>query len=152
MNTTSSPDAVSNTSNSSNSPDTSHEISTSEWTHSLYLIIILLLGVVCNPIAFKAMRQKEIRHRPTSIFLTYLALVDSMAVIIGSLLIIVTNLTGYYWENYTVCLMFPFLYLLSTSVSFWLIVVTTVDRCIMVSTGNIFCIFLDSTPSSFCEW
>ena len=138
MNTTMSWDAV-NTSDTNNPPETNHAITT-EWAHSLYLIIILVLGLVCNSIAFRTMRQKEIRHRPTSIFLSYLALTDSLALTSENLRIIVKNFTGHYLSKNIVCVMFPFLVLLSSSASFWLIVVTTVDRCIMVSTGKIYCI------------
>ena len=111
MNATISPDAV-NTSDSNNPPETSHVISTTEWAHSFYLIIILLVGLVCNGIAFKTMRQKNIRHRPTSIFLSYLALVDSMALTSLSSRIIVRNLSGYFWGS--ICYVWRFLFLSSS--------------------------------------
>ena len=68
--------------NQTSSSSDSVELSAGTLAYLVYLIIVLIVGLICNTLAFIIMRRRRVRHLPTSIHLSYLALADNLALIL----------------------------------------------------------------------
>ena len=84
-------------------------------------------------LAFFTVRQPQIRHLPTCVYLAYLAVVDNGVLLLRGGRLLTISIFGEAYDDVLGCLTFPFLTNVLMQISAWLVVVIASERCVMVS-------------------
>lgn len=97
------------------------------WDYSL--LVLLVIAVIGNTLTILVMRSKKMRKTNTSLFLTCMAIAD-ISVLSLKFLVFLQKL--YKIPLYEFCVIVNFLPDIAAFTSYWLIMITTIERCIAV--------------------
>ena len=105
-----------------------------EWILKIYLPVIMVIGTLFNTLSFITVRQRKIKHLPISVYIGYLSLFDSAALLLrGGMLLafaygVIDSDICHSTRGPLFILVFFFL-----EVASWMLVLAASDRFLKVS-------------------